>query len=62
MVSERGTDAPIEPRRLLLVDDDDAFRRRLCQALKRRGYEGTVASRVVEACEMASAVKPEFAD
>ena len=61
MVSEPGSDTHIERRRLLLADDDEAFRRRLSQALERRGYDVTVASGVVEACDMADAIKPEFA-
>ena len=59
--NETGAETPQAPRRLLLVDDDEAFRRRLAQALERRGYEVAVAGGVVEACEMAGDVRPEFA-
>ncbi|MEF8698614.1 MAG: response regulator transcription factor [Candidatus Accumulibacter sp. UW25] len=46
---------------LLLVDDDDAFRRVLARALERRGYAVTVAVSVDMALAKAQAQPPEYA-
>ncbi len=46
---------------LLLVDDDDAFRRVLARALERRGYAVTVAANVEMAIIQAQAQPPEYA-
>jgi two-component system response regulator RegA len=46
---------------LLLVDDDDAFRRVLARALERRGYAVTVAISVDMALAKAQAQPPEYA-
>lgn len=46
---------------LLLVDDDDAFRRVLARALERRGYSVSVAASVESAIGKAEAQPPEFA-
>jgi two-component system response regulator RegA len=46
---------------LLLVDDDDAFRRVLARALDRRGYAVTVAANVATALVKAQAQAPEYA-
>ncbi|MEF8713148.1 MAG: response regulator transcription factor [Accumulibacter sp.] len=46
---------------LLLVDDDDAFRRVLGRALDRRGYAVTVAANVATALARARTQAPEYA-
>jgi len=46
---------------LLLVDDDDAFRRVLARALDRRGYAVSVAATVAAAIVKAQALSPEYA-
>ncbi len=46
---------------LLLVDDDEAFRRRLSMALERRGYSVTTSSSAAEAIQIAEVLRPEFA-
>jgi two-component system response regulator RegA len=46
---------------LLLVDDDDAFRRVLARALERRGYAVAVAATVATAIVKAQAQPPEYA-
>ena len=46
---------------LLLVDDDDAFRRVLARALERRGYAVAVAATVATAIVKAQAPPPEYA-
>jgi len=46
---------------LLLVDDDEAFRRVLSRALERRGYAVTTAADVAEALACAQAHPPEYA-
>jgi len=46
---------------LLLVDDDEAFRRVLARALERRGYAVTPAADVAEALAKASEQPPEYA-
>jgi len=46
---------------LLLVDDDEAFRRVLARALERRGYAVSVAANVPTALARASALAPEYA-
>ena len=46
---------------LLLVDDDDAFRRVLARALDRRGYAVTVAANVESAIAKAQGLAPEYA-
>ena len=46
---------------LLLVDDDDVFRRVLARALGRRGYAVTVAADVESAIVKAQAQPPEYA-
>lgn len=66
MVGDEGpksgeSEIPPSGGRLLLVDDDEAFRRRLAVALERRGYVVTQAGGVEEACRIAGDVNPEFA-
>jgi two-component system response regulator RegA len=46
---------------ILLVDDDDAFRKRLARALAERGYEVRVAADYDAAMESARADSPQFA-
>lgn len=46
---------------LLLVDDDDTFRRVLARALTRRGYAVRVAADVAQARALAEADPPEYA-
>lgn len=46
---------------LLLVDDDDAFRRVLARALERRGYAVSGARNVDEAMSKAQVQPPEYA-
>jgi two-component system response regulator RegA len=48
-------------RRLLLVDDDQAFRQRLSVTLDRRGFAVTVAGSLAEARDLARSLKPDFA-
>jgi two-component system response regulator RegA len=46
---------------LLLVDDDDIFRRRLARSMQRRGYEVSTAADSEEAVALAKADPPEMA-
>jgi two-component system response regulator RegA len=46
---------------LLLVDDDEAFRRVLARAMERRGYAVTTAADVAEALSVAQQHSPEYA-
>lgn len=46
---------------ILVVDDDERFRRRLARALERRGYEVRVASRGDIALDLARTDPPELA-
>jgi two-component system response regulator RegA len=46
---------------LLLVDDDESFRRVLARALDRRGYGVTTASDVADALAKAQSQPPEYA-
>ena len=46
---------------LLLVDDDQAFRRRLARAFEDRGYDASTAGDYDEAVELARADSPELA-
>jgi len=47
--------------RLLLVDDDDVFRKRLARAMTHRGYEVKTAGNGGEALEVATDFEPQFA-
>lgn len=51
-------DAPI---RMLVVDDDDAYRNRLCRALRDRGFEVEDARGVAEATLRLQSFRPERA-
>ncbi len=48
-------------RTLLLVDDDEPFRKRLTLAMERRGFDVTAAEGVAEAVEIAKQNPPAFA-
>lgn len=50
-----------EDRSLLLVDDDEAFLKRLAKAMEKRGFEVETAGSVAEGCAMASARPPAYA-
>ena len=52
---------PSEDRSLLLVDDDEAFLKRLARAMERRGFEVTMASSVAEGKAAATASPPAYA-
>ena len=59
---ERNLKQPDDERStLLLVDDDDAFRRVLARALERRGFAVSVAASVEAALVKAQAQAPEYA-
>ena len=58
------TDAPLEigpDPSLLLVDDDEAFLRRLGRAMEKRGFEVTMAETVAEGTRLAKANPPAYA-
>jgi len=59
------TTPPFDPdangRTVLLVDDDDVFRERMAEALRRRGFEVTAASDHASAVSAATRVDPDFA-
>ena len=48
------------PRSILIVEDDDVFRRRLAQAFADRGFEVREARDADEALDAARADTPEF--
>lgn len=50
-----------EDRSLLLVDDDEAFLKRLAKAMEKRGFEVETAGSVAEGCAMAGARPPAYA-
>ena len=59
---ERNLKQPDDERStLLLVDDDDAFRRVLARALERRGFAVSVAASVEAALVKAQAQASEYA-
>ncbi|SES90708.1 ActR/PrrA/RegA family redox response regulator transcription factor [Oceanicella actignis] len=53
--------APGEDRSLLVLDDDEAFRRRLARAMERRGFVPVMAESVAEGLEIVRAAPPAFA-
>jgi two-component system response regulator RegA len=62
-MSEAATsaDAGGVARRILIVDDDQAFRLRLARAMERRGYQVTLAASVAEGKRAAAAAPPDYA-
>lgn len=48
-------------RSLLIVEDDDAFRERLAQAMRRRGFVVQVAASVADAHAVMSEAAPDYA-
>ena len=58
---EQGKNNPDNLPTLLLVDDDDAFRRRLAVALERRGYCVTSSTSVNDAKVTTKILRPKFA-
>lgn len=46
---------------LLLVDDDEAFLRRLAKAMEKRGFEVEIAGSVAAGCAIATARPPAYA-
>lgn len=50
-----------EDKSLLLVDDDEAFLKRLAKAMEKRGFEVETAGSVAEGCAMARARPPAYA-
>lgn len=54
----KSPDAPI---RMLVVDDDDAYRTRLCRALRERGFEVEDARGVAEATRRLQSFRPQRA-
>ncbi len=48
-------------RTLLIVDDDDVFRRRLARAMKRRGYSVSTAESVADGITAAALGRPAYA-
>lgn len=53
--------SPEAPLRILVVDDDDAYRTRLCRALRARGFEVEAAASVSEAGDRARRFRPQRA-
>lgn len=58
--SQGGARAAIE-RTLLIVDDDEPFRKRLARAMERRGFEVLAASSVADGIALARSQAPAFA-
>ena len=52
---------PVQPRSMLLADDDVVLRERLAKALRGRGYEVRTAGSFEEAMALAREESPEFA-
>lgn len=48
-------------RSLLILDDDEAFRRRLARAMEKRGFEPVMAENVVEGLDVVRASPPAYA-
>lgn len=60
-MSEMALDAMGEDRTLLLVDDDEAFLRRLAKAMEKRGFSVETADSVAGGSAIATARPPAFA-
>jgi two-component system, response regulator RegA len=50
-----------EDRRLLIVDDDEPFRKRLARAMEKRGFEVTTVATVAEGVNLARDDPPPYA-
>ena len=50
-----------EDKTLLVVDDDDSFRNRLCRAMEKKGFEVKDAKTVVDAIKLVRSFPPNFA-
>lgn len=50
-----------EDRRLLIVDDDEPFRKRLARAMEKRGFEVNTVATVAEGVELARRDQPPYA-
>ncbi|QIE57118.1 ActR/PrrA/RegA family redox response regulator transcription factor [Pikeienuella piscinae] len=48
-------------RSLLILDDDEAFRRRLARAMEKRGFEPVMAESVAEGLRIVESAPPAFA-
>ena len=55
------SDAPSEPRQLLIVEDDDAFARTLKRSVERRGYAGEVGRSPEEMNALLATFRPGYA-
>lgn len=60
-MTAKAPDPVVEPRTLLVTDDDDAFRTRLVRALNGRGFIATGAATYDEAMDRAREESPECA-
>ncbi len=60
-VSHPSPRTPQGGRGLLVVDDDDIFRERLCRALERRGFQAMGAASVEDAEELARSQPVDYA-
>jgi two-component system response regulator RegA len=52
---------PESDRAVLVIDDDDVFRNRLCRALEERGWSASGAGNGVAALEIAARIGPDLA-
>ena len=50
-----------EDRRLLIVDDDEPFRKRLARAMEKRGFEVSTVANVAEGVDLARRDQPPYA-
>src|SRR5215470_5338870 len=53
-------DAPSQQITVLLVDDDDVFRKRLCRALRERGWDAHEAGNAPSALDLAAKISPDL--
>ena len=58
---DREPASDVQQNTLLIVEDDDALRDRLCQAMTRRGFVVKPARSVADAHEVIKASRPQFA-
>ncbi len=52
---------PLQPKPLLIIDDDEIFRQRLGRAMEKRGYAVTTVGSVAEGVATAESSPPDFA-